>query len=252
MKYDLVMLESKIVTGKKLRTRNDDPGMPQAINNLWQSVFTDGTPGRIAGITNANPLGLYTNYEDGARGFYDLFVCFETDGKSTQPDDLFTREIPAGSYAKFIVTGDTRKAIGAFWANLWVMNLDRKFDSDFEEYIAAQSGDSTEVHVYISLNTVKEEKKMEEMKTQELYCQSCGMPLSETAGPFAAEADGTVNRDYCTYCYADGKFTVDTDMDGMIEACVPFFTAAVPGMTAEDARTQMKATFPMLKRWSKV
>jgi len=157
MDFDLVQLEGKTVTGIKIRTRNDDPEMPVQIDNLWMTFFKDGTPGRIAGITNHNPLGLYTNYENGVKGFYDLFVCFETDGKSLQPDDLFTREIPAGNYAKFIVSSNISTDIAAFWGNLWGMNLDRKFDSDFEEYITAQSGVSEEVHVYILLNTPKEE-----------------------------------------------------------------------------------------------
>lgn len=157
MYFDLVQLEGKTVTGIKIRTRNDDPEMPGQIGNLWMSFFRDGTPGRIAGITNHNPLGLYTNYENGVKGFYDLFVYFETDGKSLQPDDLFTREIPEGNYAKFIVSSNVSTDIAAFWGNLWGMNLDRKFDSDFEENITAQSGVSEEVHVYISLNTPKED-----------------------------------------------------------------------------------------------
>jgi len=252
MNYDQVMLEGKTVTGKRIRTRNDDPGMPLAIGNLWQTFYTDGTSGRIAGTQNVNPLGLYTNYEDGARGFYDLLVCFETDEKSAQPEDLITRRIPAGKYAKFVVSGNTPRDVGAFWGSLWAMNLDRKFDSDYEEYIVAQSGETTEVHVYISLNESKKSKESEEgTKMDELYCQSCGMPLSESAGMFGKEADGKENRDYCMYCYADGKFTSDVDMDGMIEVCVPFFVEAQPGMTEEGARQQMKACFPMLKRWAK-
>lgn len=259
MNYDLVMLEAKTVTGRKIRTRNDDPGMPLAIGNLWQSFYAEETHKRIAGAKNANPLGLYTNYEDSAKGFYDLLVCVETDGSVAQPEDLVTREIPAGKYAKFIVSGGAPQDVGAFWGKLWAMNLDRKFDSDYEEYIVAQSGKTTEVHVYISLNESNESNvsdksnvSKEDTKMEELYCQSCGMPLSESSGMFAKEADGKENRDYCMYCYADGKFTADVDMDGMIEACVPFFVEAQPGMTEESARQQMKAYFPMLKRWAKV
>ena len=93
--------------------------------------------------------------------------------------------------------------------------------------------------------------EMEEVKMEELYCQSCGMPLTAAEGPFGKEADGSENRDYCSYCYTDGKFTSDIDMDGMIEICVPYFVEAQPGMTQQGAREQMKAYFPMMKRWSK-
>lgn len=87
---------------------------------------------------------------------------------------------------------------------------------------------------------------------EEFYCQSCGMPLSATEGPFGKEADGTENRDYCAYCYTDGKFTADTDMEGMIDACIPFLLAVKPEMTSDEARTQMTGYFPALKRWMKV
>ena len=202
MNYDLVMLKAKTVTGRKIRTRNDDPGMPLAIGNLWQSFYAEGTYKRIAGAKNANPLGLYTNYEDGAKGFYDLLVCVETDGSAAQPEDLVTREIPAGKYAKFIVIGDTPQEVGAFWGKLWAMNLDRKFDSDYEEYIVAQSGKTTALHVYISLKESDESGESvvskesnesnvskEDTSMEELYCQSCGMPLSESSGMFAKETD---------------------------------------------------------------
>lgn len=39
-----------------------------------------------------------------------------------------------------------------------------------------------------------------------LYCQCCGMPLSDDA-MISREPDGNFNEDYCKWCYADGDFT---------------------------------------------
>lgn len=40
---------------------------------------------------------------------------------------------------------------------------------------------------------------------QPLFCQCCGMPLSDDA-MISRESDGSFNEDYCKWCYADGKF----------------------------------------------
>ena len=35
------------------------------------------------------------------------------------------------------------------------------------------------------------------------YCQCCGMPLTDE-DMLSREADGSINDDYCKWCYADG------------------------------------------------
>jgi len=42
-------------------------------------------------------------------------------------------------------------------------------------------------------------------------CQSCGMPLRSDPKGGGTDADGTVSREYCSYCYIGGKF-VNPDM----------------------------------------
>lgn len=81
------------------------------------------------------------------------------------------------------------------------------------------------------------------------FCQSCGMPLSGDPQLLGTNADGSKNEDYCEYCYVDGKYTVDTTMDRMIEFCIPHVLAANPQMTEDSARAMMKEMYPTLKRW---
>jgi transcriptional regulator with XRE-family HTH domain len=40
---------------------------------------------------------------------------------------------------------------------------------------------------------------------QKLICQCCGMPLEDDA-ILSREPDGTINEDYCKWCYTDGEF----------------------------------------------
>lgn len=78
-------------------------------------------------------------------------------------------------------------------------------------------------------------------------CQSCGMPLNEKH-LFSRNVDGSLNSDYCKYCYQDGGFVNPNEtMEEMIETCIPFMKEH--GMNEEEARELMKATLPKLSRW---
>lgn len=80
------------------------------------------------------------------------------------------------------------------------------------------------------------------------FCQSCAMPMTEEL--CGTNADGGKSRDYCCYCYKDGKFTSECTMDEMIDFCAGPMADNNPGMTKEQAAEQMKKFFPALKRWS--
>ncbi|MCL1914945.1 MAG: zinc ribbon domain-containing protein [Eubacteriaceae bacterium] len=85
---------------------------------------------------------------------------------------------------------------------------------------------------------------------EEKCCQSCAMPLQGAEAPgFGTNADGSENEDYCTYCYQEGKFTMDCTMEEMIEFCVPHMASANPDMTEDGARAMMLEFFPTLLRW---
>lgn len=77
-------------------------------------------------------------------------------------------------------------------------------------------------------------------------CQSCGMPMASdtVCGTFA---DGSVNSDYCKYCYKDGEFIDKVSMEEYIEKCSQF--GAQAGMTNEQMKEHCQKLFPMLKRW---
>ena len=50
---------------------------------------------------------------------------------------------------------------------------------------------------------------------RQLICQCCGMPLNED-GLLSREPDGSINEDYCKWCYADGQF-VYTSKDALLD-----------------------------------
>lgn len=81
---------------------------------------------------------------------------------------------------------------------------------------------------------------------RQLRCQCCGMPLEDSI--ISREKDGTMNEDYCQWCYADGTYTY-SDMDDLIETCLPHMVNE--NFTEEQARAYMKEMLPQLDYWKR-
>ena len=77
-------------------------------------------------------------------------------------------------------------------------------------------------------------------------CQSCGMPIISDE-QLGKNEDGSINDDYCKYCYRDGKFIDKVTMEEYIEMCSKYGSQA--GMTNEEMKNYCKKLFPTLKRW---
>ena len=81
---------------------------------------------------------------------------------------------------------------------------------------------------------------------RQMVCQCCGMPLEE--GIISHNSDGTLNEDYCKWCYADGTYTY-SDMDDLIDVCAQHMVNE--NVTEEQARAYMKALLPKLDYWKR-
>lgn len=88
------------------------------------------------------------------------------------------------------------------------------------------------------------------MNSDEQVCQSCCMPLS--IADFGTETDGEKSKDYCMYCYKDGKFTKPgTTLEMMIDISANIWSEKDPNVTVEQAKEQLAKKIPLLKRWCK-
>lgn len=81
---------------------------------------------------------------------------------------------------------------------------------------------------------------------RKLVCQCCGMPLGDEI--IGRDRDGSLNEDYCKWCYADGTYTY-SDMDELIDVCVRHMTGE--NFTEEQARAYMKQLLPTLDYWKR-
>ena len=82
---------------------------------------------------------------------------------------------------------------------------------------------------------------------RKLICQCCGMPLEDDS-IISRDNDGTLNEDYCKWCYADGTYTY-SNMDDLIDVCVK--NMAGENFTEEQARSYMKELLPKLDYWKR-
>ena len=82
---------------------------------------------------------------------------------------------------------------------------------------------------------------------RKLICQCCGMPLEYDA-IIGHNNDGTLNEDYCKWCYADGTYTY-SDMDELIDVCVK--NMVNDHFSEAQARAYMKDILPKLNYWKR-
>lgn len=92
----------------------------------------------------------------------------------------------------------------------------------------------------VSINTLLGEPR-------KLICQCCGMPLEDDT-IISHNNDGTLNEDYCKWCYADGTYTY-SDMDELIDVCVK--NMVNDNFSETQARAYMKELLPTLDYWKR-
>ena len=78
-----------------------------------------------------------------------------------------------------------------------------------------------------------------------LICQCCGMPLEDDI--IGRNKDGSMNEEYCKWCYADGKFTYK-DKDSLLD----FLVSHMPNPDNQsdvERRRLYDSHLSMLKHW---
>lgn len=79
---------------------------------------------------------------------------------------------------------------------------------------------------------------------RKLICQCCGMPLDDSS--ISKENDGTINEEYCKWCYIDGEF-VYKNLGELIDFLVGHMSNE--NWSAEQARTFFEEQLPKLNYW---
>lgn len=82
---------------------------------------------------------------------------------------------------------------------------------------------------------------------RKLVCQCCGMPLEDDAS-VSREPDGTLNEEYCKWCYDQGRFVYSS-----LEELTNFLVEHMSNENwpKEQARAYFQAQLPQLNHWRK-
>ena len=81
---------------------------------------------------------------------------------------------------------------------------------------------------------------------RKLICQCCGMPLDDSM--ISREKDGSLNEEYCKWCYADGEYMY-SNMDDLIEICVKNMVSAEH--PEKEVRDYLRSVLPQLDYWKR-
>ncbi len=81
---------------------------------------------------------------------------------------------------------------------------------------------------------------------EQLICQCCGMPLEDKI--LSRNKDGSINENYCQWCYADGVYTYSS-MEDLIDVCVGHMISE--NVSEEQARSYMNQLLPKLDYWKR-
>ena len=79
---------------------------------------------------------------------------------------------------------------------------------------------------------------------RKLVCQCCGMPLEEEI--LSREPDGSINEDYCRWCYTQGEF-VYKDMQSLLDYCASHM--ANEAFPETQVRAYLAQLLPTLAHW---
>ena len=152
MKYEIVELEEKVVQGIRIKTTNQDGKAMQDIGKTWQKLFAEGIYEKIQNKVNNKTIGLYTEYEGDYTRPYVFIAGVEVNQKAESYQEIASKVIPKGQYAKFVIIGDVQNSVGKAWQEIWNMNLKRKYTCDFEEYQNnSEDMQKQEIHIYIAI-----------------------------------------------------------------------------------------------------
>ena len=80
-----------------------------------------------------------------------------------------------------------------------------------------------------------------------LQCQCCGMPLEDQV--MSREADGSLNEEYCQWCYADGQF-VYTSLEQLIDFLVEHMSNE--HWPKDQMRAYLQGMLPTLQYWKAI
>lgn len=128
-------MDSFYVMGVAAKTTNENLQAVQDMKALWGRFFSENLMEKIPNKVSNEIYNVYTDYEGDHTDPYTVIVGCKVSSIDEVPEGLVTKEIPAGTYKEYLVTGDLMGgAVGQKWQEIWKTDLDRTYGADFDVY----------------------------------------------------------------------------------------------------------------------
>ena len=149
-----VELKEMKLVGLSLTTKTSNTNGQSTIDceNLWHEFMKQKYMDIIPNKINNEIIGAYHEYEGDSNHPFSYFIGCKVNDYDNVPKGLYTLTIPAGKFVKIETKGKMPDCVTDAWKQVWVSNLPRTYQIDFEVYDErSKNWDDAQVDVYISV-----------------------------------------------------------------------------------------------------
>ncbi|GAB5565215.1 MAG: GyrI-like domain-containing protein [Winogradskyella sp.] len=141
------------IIGIAIRTTNENGKAANDIAELWGKFVSDGITNKIPNKINNDVYSLYTDYEDDHTKPYTAILGCKVKNLDSIPMGMVGKSFSKGTYAKTTAKGNLMEGLVVnHWSDIFNMNLQRKYDVDFEIFgEKAQNPSKAEVDFYVGI-----------------------------------------------------------------------------------------------------
>lgn len=150
---DKVKIEPYKVIGISVRTTNEGEQAAKEITELWGRFMNEKILEAIPNKIDNTVYSIYTDYESDHTKPYTTILGCRVENLNDIPNGMIGRSFDGGNYIKLSAKGDLMKGlIVNKWNEIWEMNLDRLFTTDFEVFgEKAQNPENAEIDFLIAV-----------------------------------------------------------------------------------------------------
>ncbi len=147
-----IKVDDFYVMGISVKTTNMNGQSSQDIGNLWQEFIADKVMDKIPNKLDNNIYCLYTDYEGDHMTPYLVVLGCKVDGSCDALDGMTVKKVNGGTFTKFTAKGSLIEGVVyQEWANIWAIEKNRVFDTDFEVYgEKSRNPNNAEVDIYVA------------------------------------------------------------------------------------------------------
>jgi predicted transcriptional regulator YdeE len=146
-------MEEILVIGIAVETSNENGKAALDIPKLWERFLSEHIGQQIPNKISEEIIAIYTHYESDFTGAYTTILGCQVQNLSQIPEGMVGHKIEKQTFTKFEVKGDlTQGIVYQMWVNIWEMDLNRAYTSDFEIYRqTAPNATEAQVDIFIAI-----------------------------------------------------------------------------------------------------